>query len=293
MTTSTKKFDLFQWVNSFFLFLIALLCMVPFLHVLALSFSSKDSILNGDVTFWPADFTLSSYRYVIGQTAFWQALVVTLKRVSLGVALNMVLTLLAAYPLSKSNRQFTMRTKYAWFFFLTLLFSGGLIPTYMVVLQTNLIDSIFALVIPTALPVFNVVLLLNFFRSVPTELEEAALMDGANQWTILWKIYVPLSLPALATLVLFSAVGHWNTWFDGIIYMNRPEHYPLQSFLRSVITMPNPMYLSSEEFMSMKNINDRSVRAAQIFIGALPILLVYPFLQKYFVKGMTIGSVKG
>ena len=192
--------------------------------------------------------------------------------------------------------QFRRRTFYVWIMFFTMLFSGGLIPTYMVVRQLGLIDSIWALVLPAGVPVWNVLILLNFFRRLPVEMEESAAMDGAGHWTILWKIYIPASLAALATLVLFAAVTHWNAWFAGMIYMRSLEKYPLQTFLRSIVAVKDMTSLRSmtlQEARDYATISYRTMRSAQILIGALPILLLYPFLQRYFVKGIVIGSVKG
>ena len=288
-----KRIQIFPVINFLILSFTALLCVVPFIHILALSFSSSISASQGLVKLWPVDFTTRSYSYVLKRTDFWRAMLVSIQRLAIGIPLSMVLTIMVAYPLSKETHAFKWRTAYSWFFFITMIFGGGMIPTYMVIKQTGLLDTIFALTIPGAVPVYHILILLSFFRTLPKELEEAALIDGAKQWKILWKIFVPLSIPALATLLIFTAVGHWNSWFDGIIYMNRPQNYPLQSFLRTVITMPDPTYLTSEEYMAMRDISDRTIRGAHIFIAALPIILVYPFLQRHFVKGMVLGSVKG
>jgi putative aldouronate transport system permease protein len=170
--------------------------------------------------------------------------------------------------------------------------SSGLIPWYIAIKNIGLIDSIWALVLPGAVNVFNVVLLLNFFRNLPKELEEAAFIDGAGHWRSLWNIYVPLSAPSLATLTLFTVVWHWNAWFDGLILMNSPDHYPLQSYLRTVVIDMDSMFRSTQDLTDLAEISDRTSKAAQIFLGTLPILLVYPFLQRYFIKGITLGSVK-
>jgi len=162
-----------------------------------------------------------------------------------------------------------------------------------VIRQTGLIDSFWALIIPGALPVFNVILLANSFRSVPKELEEAAAMDGAGHWTILFRVLLPLSLPVLATVTLFVAVGHWNSWFDGLILMNSPDKYPLQSYLQTVVVSPDPRMLTERDLELLKIISNRTTRAAQIFIAMIPILVVYPLLQRYFTSGIKLGSVKG
>ena len=208
----------------------------------------------------------------------------------------MTVVILAAYPLSKDNSRLKGRTAIVWFFMISILFTGGLIPLYMTVSQLGLIDNIFALVLPYSVQVFNIVLLLNFFRRVPKEIEEAAVIDGAGQWRILWQLYVPVSKTALATLVLFVTVFNWNSWFDGMIFMNHIDKYPLQTYLRTVVInndLSSILSKSVEEAKKMMELSQRTIITAQIFIGALPVLAVYPFLQKYFVKGMTIGSVKG
>ena len=290
------RIEVFAVANGLFLLALALLCILPFVHILAISLSTSYLAAAGQVSFLPVGFTLASYEAVIDRRDYWQAMLVSVQRLGLGVSVNMVLTVLAAYPLSKEARQFPRRTFYVWVMFVTMLFSGGLIPTYMVVRQLGLIDSIWALILPAGVPVWNVLILLNFFRRLPVELEESAALDGAGHWTILWKIYIPTSLAALATLVLFAAVTHWNAWFDGMIYMRSLEKYPLQTFLRSIIAVKDMTSLRSmtlAEARDYATISDRTLRSAQILIGALPILLLYPFLQRYFVKGIVIGSVKG
>lgn len=288
-TFSRKIFSSFNFV---FLGVLSLLCLLPLIHVLAVSFSSSAAAQGGYVKLWPVDFTLNSYTFVLKKPEFFRSISVTLERVAIGVTLNMVLTILVAYPLSKEVRKFRWRTLYAWIFVITILFSGGLIPLYMTIKYTGIMDTVWALVLPAAVPVFNVILLLNFFRGLPKELEEAVFMDGAGHWVTLWKLFVPLSLPALATITLFATVHHWNSWFDGLIFMNSPEHYPLQSYLQTVVINRDLSLVSSSDMKSLTEVNDRTAKAAQIFLGALPILFVYPFLQRFFMKGIVLGSVK-
>lgn len=295
MQRLTRGEKIFAVFNYIILSAAALICILPMIHVLAVSLSSRSAVAAGLVKLWPVEFTLMSYKYVLNRPEFFRSLTVSIKRVALGLLINMFLTIITAYPLSKDDSQFPYRTILVWFFVFTMLFSGGLIPWYMTIKFTGLLDTIWALIIPGALPVYHVVLLLNFFRSLPKELEEAALIDGATHWTILWKIYVPLSLPALATLTLFTAVGHWNAWFDGLILMNRPENYPLQSYLQTVVVQQTTVagsFLQTEDWRILQLVSDRTVKTAQIFLGALPILIVYPFLQKYFMKGIVLGSIK-
>jgi putative aldouronate transport system permease protein len=279
--------------NLLLLGLIALVCAFPIVHTLALSFSSASAAASGRVTLIPVEFTLRSYEYVLENPAFLKSFGVSILRVFVGVPITMLLTILVAYPLSRTLKEFRSRDFFAWFFILTVLFSGGLIPYYMVIRQTGLIDSFWALIIPGALPVFNVILLVNSFRNIPKELEEAAEIDGAGHWTILFKIILPMSLPILATLTLFVAVAHWNAWFDGLILMNSPEKYPLQSYLQTVIINPDPRFLSERDLALLQLISNRTTRAAEIFIAMIPIMIIYPFLQRYFVAGIKLGSVKG
>lgn len=283
---------IFNVVNVVVLSGIMLICILPFVHLFALSLSGSAAASAGIVSFWPVDFTLKSYSFLLEKSDFVVALGVTLKRVLLGTTINMLLVVLTAYPLSKKPERFRHRTAFAWFFMFTNFFSGGTIPNFMLIRNLGLFDTIWALVLPGAVAVGNVVLLLNFFRSVPASLEEAAMIDGANQFQILFRVYLPVSLPALATILLFTVVGHWNAWFDGILYMNSPANYPLQSYLSTLNVDVNTSLMTSDQLATLKNVTDETLKAAQIFLGTLPIMLVYPFLQKYFVKGIVLGSVK-
>ena len=294
MNSKIVKLPFFENIlNLAVLALLAMVCLFPILHILALSLSSATAAASGQVMLLPVDFTTQSYRFVLENAAFGRSFLISLLRVLVGAPINMLLTILVAYPLSRTKREFRARDFFAWFFLITVLFSGGLIPWYMVIRQTGLIDSFWALIIPSALPVFNVILLANSFRTIPKELEEAAAMDGAGHWTILTKILLPMSLPVLATVTLFVAVNHWNAWFDGLILMNSIEKYPLQSYLQTVVVNPDPRMLTERDLALLKVISNRTTRAAQIFIAMIPILAVYPFLQRYFTSGIKLGSVKG
>ncbi|UNK19689.1 carbohydrate ABC transporter permease [Paenibacillus sp. N3/727] len=286
---SRKVFLVFNFI---FLTFISLLCLMPIVHILAISFSSGTAASAGKVLLWPVDFTTAAYDNVFGKPEYLRAFWVSTQRVVLGTIISMLLTIVTAYPLSKNTSQFRLRTWYAWIFVFTILFSGGLIPMYITVKSLGMLDTIWALVLPGAVPVFNVILLLNFYRNLPKELEESSRIDGAGHFKTLWKIYVPLSLPALATTGLFTIVGHWNSWFDGMLYMNHPENYPLQTFLQSVIIKMDFRFIKAENVELMIKLSDRTSKAAQIFVAAFPILIVYPFLQRFFIKGIVMGSVK-
>ncbi len=292
-TKRTRGERIFAVFNGVVTAAAALCCLLPFLNVLAISFSSNAQVSSGAVTFWPKDFTLTSYEYLLGKAPFWQSFLVSLERVALGVVLNMFITIITAYPLAKRSSQFGARRYYIWYFFFTMLFGGGLIPTYLLIQSLGLMDSIWALVLPSTVPVWNIILLLNFYRGIPSELEDAAYIDGAGHWRTLFQIYVPCSLPSLATLTLFCTVGHWNAWFDGLIYMDNPAHYPLQSYLKTIFVDVTALGASSDNYELIRELSDNTIKSAQIIIATVPILMVYPFLQRYFVSGLTLGSVKG
>jgi len=285
---------LFVVFNYTFMTVLAIICLLPMLNVLAVSFSSAGAVSAGMVTFWPVDFNLHSYSVVMKYGTFLHSLVISVERLVLGTVISLTICVLTAYPLSKETEQFPWRTIYSWIFVITILFNGGLIPWYLSVKQTGLLDTIWALIIPGAVNVFNIILVLNFFRGLPKELEESALIDGANHVIILFRIFLPISLPSLATITLLTMVYHWNSWFDGLLFIKSPDHYPLATYLQAVTIDANSLKnMKMQDLDTLKFVSDRTGRAAQIFLTALPILLVYPFLQKYFVKGLVLGSVKG
>ena len=283
----------FEIINYCIMFLLTAVCLLPVIHVLALSFSSNTAAAAGLVKLLPVEFTTYSYQYVAGRKEFWNAVLRSLQRVGIGVPLSMLLTILIAYPLSKEADRFRFRTVYVWIFFFTMLFSGGLIPGYILIQNLKMMDSIWALILPIAVSVYNVVLMLNFFRGIPRELEEAAQIDGAGHLHTCFRIYVPCALPSIATISLFTFVGHWNSWFDGLLFSNFSQNYPLASYLQTVVVKRDMALIGAGDLQALQNISDRTVRCAQIFMGMLPVLVVYPFVQKYFVKGIVVGSVKG
>jgi putative aldouronate transport system permease protein len=275
------------------LILAAASCIFPMIHILAISLSSSGPASAGMVGIWPVDFSTDAYRYISSKIEFWRAFLVSLQRVGLGLVINSILTILCAYPLSKPVSRFPARKYYVAFFLAAMLFNGGLIPTYITVARTGIMGTIWALILPGALPLFNMIVLLNFFRDLPSEIEEAAFIDGAGHWTVLTRIYLPLSTAALATVTLFVIINHWNAWFDGLIYNNRPEAYPLQSYMQTILVQADFSLLSLNEIELFSNVSDRTVKTAQVFLGMIPVLMVYPFLQRYFTKGLVLGSVKG
>ena len=284
-----KAFNIFNYI---LLSIVTFISLFPLLHILALSFSSNAAAQAGWVTIFPVDFTVSSYKYILGKEEFFRAFGMSIMRVILGTGVSMFLTITSAYALSQPDQSFKARKFYAWMFIFTMIFNGGLIPLFIVIRTVGIYNSIWALVFPMAVQVFNIILMLNFFRNLPYALTESAFIDGANHFQILYKIYLPISKPSLATVGLFTMVFHWNSWFDGLVFISDPKKYPLQTYLRNVIQSVDATNLDLNSIEIMKQISQKTLTAAQIFIAIIPILVIYPLLQKYFVSGMTLGSVK-
>ncbi|WP_419874819.1 carbohydrate ABC transporter permease [Candidatus Pristimantibacillus sp. PTI5] len=289
MYHKTMSYRIFSLFNNVLLTVISVICLLPLYHLLMVSLSSSAPANAGLVTFWPVGFTFEAYSKTFENANFLSSLWVSLQRTVLGTALAMAVNAVAAYALSKETRIFRARNIYLWYFVVTMLFSGGLIPGYILILKLGLMNTLMALILPVTVSVYNVILLLNFFRTVPKELEEAAFIDGASHLRSFISIYLPISMPAIATISLFTMVMHWNAYFDGLIYIKESMDLPLASFLQTVIVQAD---MSKFDPSIVANKSQRTLRASQIFIGALPILLVYPILQRYFVKGIVIGAVK-
>ena len=290
---SRKIFMVFDYV---FLGLLSLSCLLPLINLFAISFSARSMVDANAVSFWPKGFNTAAYEYILSNKQYFQSFGITIGRVVLGWAINLALTVLVAYPLSKDDpRMFRCRKYYTWFFLVTMVFNGGLIPTYLVVSKMQMINSFWALILPEAVPMFCVLITMNFFRGLPKAIEEAALVDGAGWFVTMFKIYLPLSKPSLATVSLFVIVNHWNAWFDGLIYMNLPEKYPLMTYLQSVVLKFDVTKITSEQLMmnpSLMEVTGRGIKGALILLCTVPILMIYPFLQKYFVSVVVMGSVK-
>ena len=294
--TQKKRISVFQIINYLFLACLIIICFVPVLHVIALSLSEKIQAVSGHVGLIPKGFNLEAYRYVMEDAQFWNALGITLLRVIIGVPVNIFLVVMTAYPLSKTNRKFHARTAFSWYFVITMLFNGGMIPGYIVISKLGMINTIWALTLPGAMNVSYMILMMNFFRGIPPEIEDAAVIDGASQIKVLFRVYLPMSLPSLATIILFATVANWNVWLDGYLYMNTPDKYPLQTYLATILMESKnnvETLMTPEQLARMEQISEKTIEAAQIFLAALPIMCVYPFLQKYYIKGIVVGSVKG
>ncbi len=285
--TAYNMFLAFVYIIMTFL---AFLCIIPLLNILAVSLSSQSEVAAGKVFLTPQKFTLEAYQVVIRQTAFWKSFAVSIIRVIVGTVGNIAFTLLMAYPMSKSNKFLPGRTAVMGLIIFVMLFNGGLVPTYLLMRDLNLLGNYLILILPGLLPVFNVILIMNFIRMLPSELEEAAIIDGAGFFRTLWSVIIPTCKPVIATVALFSGVGHWNDYFSGLIYLDINQ-YPLQTFLYTMNV--NRDISNLEQALLFANINDQTLTSAQMFIALIPVLVVYPFLQKYFVKGIVLGAVKG
>lgn len=277
-------------INNILLVLLAVSTLFPFLNVIATSFSSNRAVSAGLVSFYPIEFQLDAYKMVFKEGSIFQSMRNSIYITVVGTLINMIMTMFAAYPLSKPR----LRGRKTLLFLIafTMWFSGGLIPHYLLIKQLKLIDTFWALMIPGAISTYNMILLKTFFQSIPSSLEESAQIDGCNDIVILFKIILPLALPALATIALFYAVGHWNTFFNALIYINKSTMYPLQVKLRQIITL-NRVEDFNNVVEDQVHIVQETIKAASIVISTVPIIIVYPFLQKYFVKGVMIGSIKG
>ena len=287
-TIGGKTADILIYLTVIFM---TMCCLFPLLNMVAISFSDKAAASANMVGLVPVDFTTSAYKTLLGESQFWVSFWISIKRVFLGTIINMILTILLAYPLSKSKREFKGHDVYMYIVIFAMLFSGGMIPIYLTIKRYGLLNSIWALILPGAVPVFNVILLMNFFKGVPKSLEEAAAIDGASKLTILLKIYLPISMPALATIILFCIVNHWNDFFSGLVYMNKTSMYPLQTYIQQ-LSVDMSQITDPEQLKRFAQVSNKTLDAAKIVVSTIPLLIIYPFLQKYFVSGIVIGAVK-
>ncbi|GGG00436.1 carbohydrate ABC transporter permease [Paenibacillus abyssi] len=284
------SFRVGTFLNYTLLTVFGLITLFPFMHVLAQSLSSQTAIVSNQVTIYPVGFQTLSYELLLKDNDFYQAFGVSLFRTAAGVGINMLLTCLMAYPLSRQVLKGKGLIMNMVIF--TMLFQGGLIPSFLLLKELGMLDTMWSLLLPSAVSAFNLILLKNFFQSVPASMEESAKIDGAGHGTILWKIFVPLSLPAIATLTLFYAVMHWNTYFDAVMYISNPDLNPLQVYLRNMIVL-NDSNIEMTNNTGLFLISPESLKAATIIASVLPMIIVYPFVQRYFVKGVMLGALKG
>ncbi len=277
--------------NYIFCVLIGILCVIPVIHVLAISFSGKDAVFSNRVSFWPLDFNTDNYKVIMRDQQFFQSYLLTIVRAILGWAASLFVTVLASYPMSLRKAQFPARPFFVVYFMIAMMFSGGMIPTYLVVKGVGLLDTIWVLILPCAVSTYHIILMMNFMKGLPEALSESAFIDGAGHFRTMISILLPLCLPSLATISLFIVLHHWNAWFDGMIYINRMELKPLQTYLRSVLIVDSGVESMSLDD-AMQEVTADGANGAKIFSAILPIMCLYPFLQKHFAKGIVRGSVK-
>ena len=286
-----KKIRWGLMINGFLLGVLAFICLYPFLNVLAYSVSGYNAVLSGRVTFYPIDFNVDAYKQILGKTQIWMAMRSTVIVTLAGTALSLLLTILSAFALSRKD--LPGKSFFTALILFTMYFSGGMIPTFLVVKNVGLFDSLPALFVPQAINVFNFIVMRTFFKNIPESLEEAARIDGASYLKVLIKMILPLSVPIIATIGLFYAVGYWNTYFDALLYIQKPELYTLQLRLRSLLFGEELNNSNANAEGIGTQVMTQSLKMATVAISTIPILVIYPWLQKYFVNGVMIGSVKG
>ena len=291
-TTGEKVFGLF---NGLFLILFSITILFPFINLLAVSLTHGSSEYLSNVMLWPRPFSTKSYEVILGDGDLYWGYLNTIVRTVAGTFATVVVLLCAAYPLSK--KYLPHRNVYTSIFVFTLFFSGGLIPTYVLIRSLGLIDTRLVFILINLAPAFWLLIMRNFLMTIPTEIEDSARIDGANEIVTLFRIIVPMSMAVIATIGLWSAVGHWNAWFDSLIYIRDQQKHVLQIWLRRiVITANDTLTIEAEQAFdeaALRPVRPQTLNSAAIFVAIAPILAVYPFIQKYFVKGVIIGSLKG
>jgi putative aldouronate transport system permease protein len=283
---------LFDSLNHVLLALLALSMLFPFLYIFSVSFTTFDEFLKSEILLWPKVWVTDAYQYIFQSKPFIRAMGMTVYLTVVGTIVNLLFTASMAYALS---RKIYGQRLMMFMVLFTMLFSAGMIPTFLMVKATGLLNSIWALILPAAIAPFNLIVVRQFFLNIPNELYEAAVVDGANEFRIFWQIILPLSKPVLAAFGLFYAVGHWNTYFGGILYLNDPKQWPIQVILRQIVIQSDAKNAlgAAEQLMLDNPPPPETIQMAAILVATLPILLVYPFLQKHFAKGVMLGSVKG
>lgn len=274
--------------------IMALSCLYPIWYAFCVSISDKTAANSGMVTLYPVGFSTISYREIMKDSTFFHAFGVSVLRAGFGTLFTLLVLCLMAYPLSKTAKQFRLHDPIMWLLLFCMVFNAGAIPWYMTMVSYSLLDSVVGLILCGSLPVFNLIIVINFFRGIPADLEDAARVDGAGPWRVLFQIFIPVSKPVIATMVLFTSVGYWNEFFQGLVLSSSDKHYPLQTYIQQmVVNTQSVANMSPDEMKLMSALSNKSLDSAKVFIAMIPMLIIYPFIQKYFVSGMMIGAVKG
>lgn len=280
-----------SYINLFAITVVVLICLYPFLNVIAMSLSSNRAILSGEITFYPKEIQFNSFKEILKKSDIWSSMATTIAVTVFGTLLGLAATIGASYSLSK--KKLRGRNVLSLIILFTMFFGGGIIPTFLLIKNLNLLDNILSLILPSAVNVYNFIVMRSFFQQLPDSIEEAAILDGCNDIKCLIRIVLPLSMPIIATIGLFYAVGFWNEYFNSLMYITDPSKFTLQLKLRQLIFTEELNQLSSAGEGLGQNVMAESLKAASIIVSTLPIVIVYPWLQKYFVKGVMLGSVKG
>lgn len=283
---------IFRIFNTILMLILTLSCLYPLWYTFCLSISDKAAANSGMVTLYPIGFSLASYQEIMGDLQFFRSFLISAERTILGTLVTILILAIFAYPLSRPSSEYRPKNVLMWLVVFCMLFNGGTIPWYITMVNYGLIDSMAGLILCGGVPVFNLILLINFYRGLPRELLEAAQIDGAGVWTILFRVVIPCSVPILATLVLFTSVGYWNEYFQGLVLSSNESHYPLQTYIKQMVVNIQTTNLSMDQIEKMDKLSNKSLNAAKVFIAMIPMLVVYPFLQKYFITGIMLGAVK-
>lgn len=288
---SDRTFGVFTYV---IITLMTLLCLLPLLHMVALSFSDKEAVSAGRVGIWPMGFNLEAYKMILSDQQYFRSFGVSVDRVVVGTIYNIITTVLFAFPLAHEKKQWPSRNLYMLFMLFTMMFgNGGLVPWYFTIKKVGMLGTFWALVIPGGVAFGHVILLMNAMRNLPKSLHESAELDGAGYMSLLFRIYLPLTIPTLAVIVLYCVVGHWNEFFAARILIKKMEQLPLQSYIYSLrMTETHLSTLRTTELMKLETLSGRAFDAAKIVVATVPILLIYPVIQRFFVGGITLGAVK-
>ncbi|MFC4779351.1 carbohydrate ABC transporter permease [Paenibacillus sp. GCM10023252] len=269
---------------------VSVICIFPILHTISISLSSPGPANAGLVTFYPQGLNFENYVKITQDKRFLHAFGISVQRVIAVVVLSFFVSIMLAFPLSRSDKKFPLRPIYMWLLIFVMMFNSGIIPFYMIMRQLHLTNTFLGLVLPMIVNIFNVILVMNYFRSIPKEMDESAAMDGAGPWRMLFQIYIPLSIPVLATVTLFSIVFTWNEYFLGLIMVQDQNLIPLQTYIQGIVVQIDPTRIATDP--SAIQVSNKTLNAAKIFVTMIPIMIIYPFLQRYFINGIMLGSVK-
>lgn len=280
-------------INCLMLAVLSISCFFPLWYTLVMSLSSKQAVDAGQAILWPVGINFRNYSLIVEDPLFLSAFMRSVLRVLIGTPFSLIVSVLIAFPLSKNSREFKMRNPIMWFLVFCMLFGGGVVPWYWFMMQYGMIDSLIGLIVCGGLPIYYCILIMNQFRSIPQDLSEAALIDGAGPWRTLFSIYLPCSLPTIATISLFVAVNYWNDYFQGMVLSKSSEYYPLMTYIRSFnVSLNMTGNMDTEQLIRATQTSNRALDSAKVFIALVPMLVIYPWLQRYFISGIMLGAVK-